>query len=154
MLWQLQGMAPAGEGIESHAQQRMALDWTIERSVKASAAGGYKSPPEIATTSTAKADATRVKSLEWGEDHPYPDAPWSKTYLHQRIGHHNLGRYAGSYSVFECPDGKWGWATTWDDTPRVLTGSFGTEAEAQAAAQADYEQRILSALQPASSAAT
>ncbi|MBZ9984981.1 hypothetical protein LB521_27995 [Mesorhizobium sp. BR-1-1-8] len=94
---------------------------------------------------TVKA-GVQVKALEWGEIRHVPDAAWSETMLRQRIGHHNLGPFAGSYSIQEMePGGAWGWWNTWT-AERYPDGVEPTEDAAQAAAQADYESRIRSAL--------
>lgn len=91
-------------------------------------------------------EPAKVKPLEWTDYRKFPDEPWSETMLRSRIGHHNLGRYAGSYSVFETAQGgPWGWKCSWisDREPEAI---FPTEAEAIDAAQADYASRIRSAL--------
>ncbi|TPK59067.1 MULTISPECIES: hypothetical protein [unclassified Mesorhizobium] len=94
---------------------------------------------------TVKA-GVQVKALEWGEIRHVPDTAWSESMLRQRIGHHNLGPFAGSYSIQEMePGGAWGWWNTWT-AERYPDGVEPTEDAAKAAAQADYEARILSAL--------
>lgn len=94
----------------------------------------------------ANTQPAKVKPLEWTDYRKFPDEPWSETMLRSRIGHHNLGRYAGSYSVFETAQGgPWGWKCSWisDCEPEAV---FPTEAEAIAACQDDYNSRIRSAL--------
>lgn len=95
-------------------------------------------------TDTVKAT---VKLLEWGEIRQVPDGPWSETMLRQRIGHHNLGPFAGSYSIQEMEaGGAWGWWNTWT-AERYPDGVEPTEEAAMAAAQSDFEARILSSLE-------
>jgi hypothetical protein len=88
----------------------------------------------------------KIKALEWGRACPVPDGAWSKTYLQQRIGHHGLGRYAGSYTVQEMePGGAWGWWCTWT-SDRLPEGVELTEEAARKACQNDFEARIRSVL--------
>ncbi|MBZ9973464.1 hypothetical protein LB517_27935 [Mesorhizobium sp. BR1-1-12] len=95
---------------------------------------------------TPQEQGVKVKALEWGEERHVPDAAWSSTMLRQRIGHHNLGPFAGSYSIQEMePGGAWGWWNTWT-AERYPDGVEPTEKAAKAAAQSDYEAQILSAL--------
>lgn len=94
----------------------------------------------------AGGETVKVKPLEWTDSGSVPDGPWSETYLRQARGHHNLGRYAGSYTVQEMEaGGKWGWWNTWT-SDREPEGIEDTIDEAKAAAQTDFERRILSAL--------
>lgn len=100
-----------------------------------------------AALSAALQHQVGVKALAWGEVRRVPDAAWSETTLRQRIGHHNLGPYAGSYSVQEMePGGAWGWWNTWT-ADRYPDGVEPTEKAAMGAAQADFEARIRSVLQ-------
>lgn len=102
----------------------------------------------VSLTSPPKAARLRVKPLEWRAQTHVPDVPWSETLLLQRIGHHNLGRYAGSYSVQEMsPGGKWGWWCSWT-SDREPEGVEDTEEAAQAACQADFVARISTVLLP------
>lgn len=90
--------------------------------------------------------AVEVKPLEWDPIREVVNEPWAKSTVRQSIGRHNLGPYAGSYSVQEITrDGDWGWWTTWEAS-REPQGILKTEVDAKAAAQADFERRIRSAL--------
>lgn len=94
----------------------------------------------------ALAEPAKVKALVWRDESTVPDGPWSDVRLRQSIGHHNLGRYAGSYTVQEMEaGGVWGWWCTWT-SDREPEGVELTKDAAQAAAQVDFERRILSAL--------
>ncbi len=101
---------------------------------------------EAISTPASGGLSVKVKPLTWGEERRVPDAAWSKTMLRQHIGHHNLGPFAGSYSVQEMDaGGAWGWWNTWT-SDRYPDGVEPTLEAAKAAAQADFNARILSAL--------
>jgi len=89
-----------------------------------------------------------VKPLEWVYVGRVVDKPSDPNSLvrQYRGCHSHFGRYGGSYSVQEIePGGRWGFWNTWT-SDREPEGVFPTLHEAKAAAQADYEARILSAL--------
>lgn len=99
-----------------------------------------------ARSTVPEAGKAVVKPLIWDAIRDVVNEPWAKSTVRQSIGRHNLGPYAGSYSVQEITrDGDWGWWTTWEAS-REPQGIFKTEAEAKAAAQADFERRINSCL--------
>ncbi len=88
----------------------------------------------------------RVKPLRWVYQGKVPAEAWGDNVLRQFIGHHDLGRYAGSYCVQERePGGSWGWWCTWTSN-REPEGIKPTEDAAKAACQADFERRILSVI--------
>jgi hypothetical protein len=101
----------------------------------------------IAALEAQLAERVKVKALEWEDSGFVPDKAWGDACLKQARGHHHLGRYAGSYTIQEIePGGWWGWWNTWT-SDRDPEGVGRTKDEAKAAAQADYESRILSALE-------
>jgi len=76
----------------------------------------------------------RVRPIDW-RDHTYADVP-------EFIGHHAFGSFTVKFDQ--------SYTLPWTLKPYVPAGSnFATLDEAKAAAQADYEARILSALTPA-----
>lgn len=100
----------------------------------------------LAARSAPEAGKAAVKPLVWDAIREVVNEPWAKSTVRQSIGRHNLGPYAGSYSVQEMTrDGDWGWWTTLEAS-REPQGICKTEAEAKAAAQKNFEARILSAL--------
>ena len=88
---------------------------------------------------------TKIKKLEWGGYCPVPsDDGFS---VKQRIAKKPLGEGAGAYVVQEvAPGGQWGWWNTWIAW-REPDGVEASEEAAKAAAQADFEARIRSALE-------
>lgn len=97
-------------------------------------------------TATPQGGGVVVKGLEWMPASRGPVEAWSETMLLQRRGHHNLGRYAGSYAVSELRDGgPWGWWNSWT-SDRYPEGVEPDENAAIAACEADFEARIRSTL--------
>lgn len=94
-------------------------------------------------------EVVAVKELRWVDRGRVPVEAWGDSVLRQFIGHHDLGRYAGSYCVQECePGGSWGWWCTWT-SGREPEGVEPTEAAAKLACQTDFDTRIRSVATPA-----
>ena len=90
-----------------------------------------------AQLATARADAVRVKPLVWEDMGDYERAP-------SCVGVYEVGWNGGAWAQCDDPS-MWEWSSGEDH--RSLTTS-----DAKAAAQADYEARIIAALEPAPSA--
>ena len=91
--------------------------------------------------------AVAIKRLDWLAPSRVPAEAWGEANLKQRVGHHHLGQFAGSYSIQELePGGMWGWWCSWTCT-RFPAGVEHTEQAAMAAAQADFEARICSMIE-------
>ena len=108
-----------------------------ERSVKEYASMSEEAAAAIATllARAEKAEKPRVKALEWDRESPTEWKP--ETWKAESI--------FGEYDIQREKDGTFsGFA------PNVGTNIFGTLAEAKAGAKADYDARILSALEPSS----
>lgn len=99
--------------------------------------------------STGAAEGWCVKPLRWVDQGKVPAEAWGDSVLRQFIGHHDLGRYAGSYCVQERePGGPWGWWCTWT-SDREPEGIEPTEDAVKAACQAHFGRCILSTLSAA-----
>lgn len=115
---------PDGDSPHSAAMAMMGVGLAYEAAINAAPTA----PPAPASPAQPETGGVRVKPLEW--------------------------RSVGPNFVAETPVGEWtveyydddggGWVAIYNDAGDV--GEHATEAEAKAAAQADYEQRIRSAL--------